>query len=208
MKDMLQNYLLGALACIIVGIALLINPHILTQTLNTAVAVILIACGAIGILGFIISKSKDSKNDKSFLSLLVSAVILVCGIYLLKHTDLLEKLVMICLGLYLLCSGIPKLITAVKLRKLRPESWLTPFITSAATVALGTVMLFMPGNTTEAIMRIAAVILIVGGTVNFMSGFTGTRVYDKIRKDIQYSGGKGTDKKDAHDDDKKNAIDV
>ena len=43
MKSMLKNYSLGALACIVLGVALVIRPHIITDVLNTALGVILIA---------------------------------------------------------------------------------------------------------------------------------------------------------------------
>ena len=57
----MTNYLLGAVACIVLGIALLIDPLIITDVLGKALGVIFIVWAVIGILGFFISRSRGGE---------------------------------------------------------------------------------------------------------------------------------------------------
>lgn len=204
---MLENYVLGALACIVMGVALIINPHIITDILNTAIGVILIVWAVLGIVRFIASHAREAENASVF-SLFANLVILAAGIYVFINTDLLEKIVMLALGFYLICSGIPKIITAVKIKSLDSERWLLPLITSVATTLFGLVIVFAPTKISGTFMTIAGIILTAAGVSNFISGFSATRVYDKLEKDVRYSRGRGRDTRDTSAQDKANAIDV
>lgn len=204
---MLENYALGALACIVMGIALIIDPHIITDILNTAIGVILIVWAVLGIVRFIASHARGSENASVF-SLFANLVILAAGIYVFINTDLLEKIVMLALGFYLICSGIPKIITAVKIRSLDSDHWLLPLIMSVATTLFGLVIVFAPTKISGTFMTVAGFILTAAGVSNFISGFTATRVYDRLEKDVKYSRGKGRDTRDTSAQDKANAIDV
>lgn len=207
MKDMLENYALGALACIVMGVALIINPHIITDILNTAIGVILIVWAVLGIVRFIASHARNAENASVF-SLFANLIILAAGIYVFINTDLLEKIVMLALGFYLICSGVPKIITALKIRSLDSDRWLLPLITSAATTLFGLVIVFAPTKISGTFMTIAGIILTAAGVSNFISGFSATRVYDKLEKDVRYSRGRGRDTRDTSAQDKANAIDV
>lgn len=183
MKDMLSNYVLGAIACIVMGIALIVQPHIITDVLNTAVGVILIVWAVIGIIRFIMSKAKDSaSSDKGIMSLLGNIILLAGGIYVFINTSLLETVAMSALGLYLLFSGVPKLIDSVQLRNISPK-WKTPLITSALTVILGLAVLLMPRLIAGEIMRLVGVVLVGAGITCFISGNSASGILKKHERD-------------------------
>lgn len=183
MKDMLSNYVLGAIACIVMGIALIVQPHIITDVLNTAVGVILIVWAVIGIIRFIMSKAKDSaSSDKGIMSLLGNIILLAGGIYVFINTSLLETVAMSALGLYLLFSGVPKLIDSVQLRNISPK-WKTPLITSALTVILGLAVLLMPRLIAGEIMRLVGVVLVGAGIACFISGNSASGILKKHERD-------------------------
>lgn len=205
---MLKNYVLGALACIVMGVALIVNPHIITDVLNTAIGVILIAWAAVGILRFVFSRANDTDGSVGFFSLISNIIILIAGIYVFINTSLLEKIVMLALGLYLLFSGIPKIIASFRIKKMSEDGWLLPMVTAAASTLLGALIVCSPTKVSGAFMRFIGVALAIAGAVSFISGFSGTRMYEKLEKDIRYSGGRGRDTKDTSAEDKANAIDV
>jgi uncharacterized membrane protein HdeD (DUF308 family) len=205
---MLGNYVLGALACIVMGIALIINPHIITDVLNTAVGVILIAIGALGVLKYISSKASDRPEDVSVFSLLANLVVLAGGVYIFLNTSLLEKIVMLALGFYLLCSGIPKIISSVKIKNAGSDSWKLPLTTSVLTTLFGAALVIAPTKVSGTVMRGVGVVLVIAGVVNFISGFTATKLYKQLEKDVKFSGGRGRDTASAHEYDKQRAIDV
>ena len=207
MKDMLENYVLGALACIVMGIALIVNPHIITDILNTAVGVILIVWAVMGILRFIAARVREDGGSSVF-SLFGNLILLAAGVYVFINTDLLEKIVMFALGFYLLCSGIPKIITAFKIKSAAPDRWILPLVTSLITTLFGALIVFAPTKVSGTFMTVVGVILTVAGISNFISGFSATRAYDNLEKEVRYSKGRGRDTKDTTAEDKAIAIDI
>ncbi|MCD8095445.1 MAG: DUF308 domain-containing protein [Ruminococcus sp.] len=209
MKEMLSNYVLGSLLCLVMGIALIIEPHILTEVVGVAIGVILIVIAAIGLIRFFVSFSKE-KDERTvgILSLLESILILAAGIYVLIDTSLIEKIVMLVLGFYLACAGLPKIFDSIKIKRMGSPNWIVPLVTSVVTVVLGIVMIVIPVKTTEAIMRIVGIVLAVSGAVCFVSGFTATSTFKKLEKELEFSGGKGRDPRDTHKEDKENAVDI
>lgn len=180
MKKMLSNYALGSLACIVMGVALIINPHIITDVLNTALGVILIVWASVGILRFIIAKSKGS-DDAGIFSLFGDLILLAAGIYVFVNTSLLETIAMTALGLYLLCSGLPKLINSFKLKRISPQ-WKTPLISSGVTALLGIAVLIMPNFIAGRLMRLVGVILAIAGFSGFISGSSSAGIQKKYER--------------------------
>lgn len=208
MKQFMKNYSLGALACMVMGIALIIDPHIITDVLNTAVGVILIAWAAFGLVNFLISRTSDRKEKLSIFSLFSNLIILAAGIFVFVNTDLLEKIVMLALGFYLLFTGLPKVFTAFKIKKSSPDRWLLPLITSLASTVLGAVIIIAPTTVSGNFMRFAGFILAAAGIVCFISGLSTAKYLKQVSEDIKYKKGKMKDNRDTYAEDKANAVDV
>lgn len=180
MKKMLSNYALGSVACIVMGVALIIDPHIITDVLNTALGVILIVWASVGILRFIAVKAKGG-DDAGFFSLCGDIILLAAGIYVFINTSLLETVAMTALGLYLLCSGLPKLINSFKLKQISPQ-WKTPLVSSAVTALLGLLVLIMPNLIAGKLMRLVGVLLAVAGVSGFVSGSSSAGIRKKYER--------------------------
>ncbi len=210
MKSMLKNYSLGALACIVLGVALVIRPHIITDVLNTALGVILIAWAIFGIMSYIFSRVRGGE-ERSIFSLFSEVILLIAGIVVLSNKSLLETAVMIALGLYLMCSGFTKLGTSLSVKRAGADGWQLPMITAVVTLALGIFVLISPTVIAGGFMRVIGVILALAGAVSFVSGFSASRAYshlEELEKDIRYKSGRGRDDRDTHAEDKANAIDI
>ncbi len=190
MKQMFKNYSLGALACIVFGAALIIDPHIITDVLNTAVGVLLIAWAAIGILGFIASRSSDSDDRRGVFSLVSNVIMLLLGVYVFVNPKLLETIVMAALGIYLLCSGIAKLASALHIKKYSTDRWLLPLITAVISTVMGAFIIAAPTLISGSIMFLLGILLVIAGVVSFVSGFTAARELKKIMKELDPDGGK------------------
>ncbi len=195
MKKMLKNYSLGALACIVMGVALMINPHIITDVLNTAVGVLIIAWAAVGIIGFIASRSSDSRERQSVFSLVGDVIMLLLGVYVFVNPKLLETIVMTALGIYLLCSGISKLASALHIKKYGNDRWLLPLITAVISTLMGGFIIAAPTLLSGSIMFIVGVVLTIAGIVNFVSGFSAARELKKLMRELDPDGGKPAKKK-------------
>ena len=190
MKSFLKNYTLGSLACCVMGIALLINPHIITDVLNTALGVILIVWGAFGVVKVIAEMIADSDRKTDIISLLGNLALIAGGIYVFNHTDLLERILMAVLGVYLICSGLPKLFDSLRIKSAMDDKWKQPFFTSLLTVLLGLVVLIVPAFIPNMVMRVVGVLLLAGGIGNFIGGYSSMRVLKNIKENAVYKRGK------------------
>ncbi|SDA14273.1 Uncharacterized membrane protein HdeD, DUF308 family [Ruminococcus sp. YE71] len=169
MKKMMQNYSLGAAACIVMGIALIIKPDMIGQVLNSIVGTVLIVWAAFGVLRFIMSRASDSDSRVGIMSLLGNIALLAGGIFVLVNERFLERAVMCTLGVYLIFSGVPKLFEAVSLKKYT-DSWKKPMVSSLLTVVFGTLVLVMPLFIIDGVMRLLGVALTAAGIFSFVSG--------------------------------------
>ncbi len=179
---MLQNYSLGAAACIVMGIALIIKPDIIGQVLNSIVGTVLIVWAAFGVLRFIMSKASDSGSEVGFLSLLGNLALLAGGIYVLVNERLLERALMCTLGVYLLCVGLPKLLESFSLKKYT-ESWKKPMVSSLLTVVFGALVLIMPLFIIDGVMRLLGIALTAAGIFSFVSGRTTSVIKRKYKSE-------------------------
>ena len=187
-----KNYTVGSLACIIAGIILLIDPHIITNLLNSVVGILLIVWGALGVLGFIIAKSRKD-GGASIISLFGSLALVFCGIFVFSHKNLLETLLMFALGIFLVSSGVPKLIAASELRNRGVDGWTAPFMTSCITTLLGIVIIISPALLPGIFMSVAGALLLIGGIGNFIGGHTEGKMrstLSKVEKNREYRRGK------------------
>lgn len=190
MKEFFKNYTLGSLVCCAIGAALLINPHIITDVLNTAIGIILIVWGVFGAAKCLSGHSASDDGDINIFSLLGSIALIGGGVYVFRHTDLLEKVLMAVLGVYLICSGLPKLIDSLNIRKELGEKWKKPLVTSVITVILGIVVLIIPALLPNLVMRLLGGLLLAGGIGNFIGGHSSSRVLRGIREEHEYKRGK------------------
>lgn len=192
MKGIVKNYTLGSLVCIIAGIVLLIDPHIVAKLLGGVIGVILILWGALGIAGFFVAK-KTGSDGASVISLLGSAALVLCGIVVLSRKTLIETLFMFAVGIFLVSSGIPKVLAALDLKNRDVEGWTAPFFTSCLTTLLGIVIIISPALLPGIFMTVAGALLLVGGIGNFLGGFSSGKLKDqlsRVEKDISYRKGK------------------
>lgn len=179
MKQMFKNYSLGAAACIVLGIALLVNPRIITDVISIAIGVIMIVWAAVGIVRFIASRSSDSAVQLSVISLIGYVILAGVGIFILTNPGFILYTLMLTFGVYLVFSGFSKLMEAFKIRKQTADDYKLPLITAALTLVLGIVMCVSPTFISDGIMRVIGVILIIAGAVNFISGASVSSVVKK-----------------------------
>lgn len=106
-----KSYILGGILTIF-GIIFLISPQGTFESIVLAAGIILIAYAVLGIISAILNK-----NPYATYSVSGSAITLIFGIILSSHTEEAVKLIPVLLGIWLLTSGITKLVIASKFTK-------------------------------------------------------------------------------------------
>lgn len=190
MKDFMKRFSPGSLICCAAGVLLLVNPHIITDLLNTVIGVVLIALGVLWAAGLLMNKQPEQPLSEIILPLLGSIALTVGGFYVLRHMGLLERVLMLALGIYLLCSALPKLIESLRTKKSGGSGWEKSAVTSAATVILGVVAIAIPAFLPAFVMKTLGVLLILGGIGNFISGLSSSKLFRDMKLDYEYRKGK------------------
>jgi len=158
------------------------------------VGTVLIVWAAFGILRFIMSKASDSGAKVGLLSLLGNLALLAGGIYVLANDRLLERVVMCTLGVYLLCTGLPKLLESLAMKQYT-DAWKKPMISSLLTVVFGALVLIMPLFIIDGVMRLLGAALTAAGVFSFVSGRSTSVIRKKHEKGSARDGKKVIDVK-------------
>ena len=162
LKDFLRREF-GSVAMIVFGALLLFEPDFGSAALSALLGWGLVAAGAIGLLVSILSKPRLSNG-----AILVSAVILILGIYLLDHPLMLAKVLGIAVGAVLLKFGMSNWMDAKAVQK-AGGPYRGPLLISSAMNVIGLTLILSPMSTSRVIMTLAGAFLIATGIGNIVS---------------------------------------
>lgn len=162
LKDFLRTEF-GSIAMIVFGGVLLFNPDFGSAALSSVLGWGLVASGAIGLLVSILSRPRLSNS-----AIIVSAIILVLGIYLLDHPLMLAKVLGIALGAILLKFGLGNWMEAKAVQK-AGGPYLGLLFFSTAMNVIGITLILFPMSTSRVVMTLAGVFLIATGIGNIIN---------------------------------------
>ena len=158
MKKTKINMIVSMLIMIAVGIFLLIRPG---DTLTTAVRIFgiaLLVLGAVGVVSQLLQK-----DDRSVISLIISAVEAVVGIIIIASPAFVVSLFPIVVGVIVALYGLSDLITALNMKKADIGSWKLALILAVITIILGVILFANPFKTMSTLVRIIGVVLVYKG---------------------------------------------
>jgi uncharacterized membrane protein HdeD (DUF308 family) len=171
-KKLLGNYWILSIFCIVLGIALIINPTFFIGAVGYVVGGMLVAYGAIRLIGYFASDNSPS-------GLVVGIIFCAAGVFIIVRPDFIPKVVAIICGLYMSVSGISNLQDALNLRKQGVENWTVSGIPAIITLVVGLILLFNPIAPAKIATMILGGALLVSGLSNIV-GCTSAGI--KLRK--------------------------
>lgn len=143
------------IAGIIAGVLLLLRP---AATLNSVMKILgwgLIAAGASEAVSSFLS------GKKTLSDYITSAAFVLGGIVVLLISRKVGRILSVAIGIFLLVSGIYKLIGAFGLKNGRSSAWIAPMVMAGISIAFALFMLIYPAQFTGIILRILGVMILV-----------------------------------------------
>lgn len=173
-KKVFRNYLLICLLSIALGIALVIEPTLLTKLFSYTLGGISLGFGVYNIVMYFV------KDQEGMVFLMIRGLILAfIGIFLIVRPDFIPRMISTAFGIYMLVNGVIGLTNATEIKRSGDAEWQFPMISAGITFVLGFVICINPMLPVKAAMTVLGVCLIISGASNLFSSFTSR---SKLRK--------------------------
>ena len=166
---MFMNILKGVFVAL-AGILLLLFPTESLYTITIYLGIAMVCYGAFTIIAFFVSRSKDnteqsekSKNQGKIVSLLIGAIVLVCGTVALVKPELVVQFFPRLVSAFIIAAGILSVANAIAKRK-ESDGWIHLFAIAVATVILGGIILIRPFDEVSIVRILGTVLLYLGAS--------------------------------------------
>lgn len=192
LKKLFRNYMLLSSICIILGIALIVDPGFFTHAISYTIGGLSIGVGVVNILRFV---TKGEEREQFTSSLFRGIVLCVIGIFLIAKPDFIFNVISFAFGFYMLFSGIVSITDSVDIKN-GGGNWVPSLVLSLLTSVLGMVILLNPLAPVNLAVRLLGIALLVSGVTNLMSSLSGNYQLKSIEKQVKKSAKSITDKDD------------
>lgn len=179
-KKVFRSYWILSIFCVVLGIALIIDPNFFTDAIGYVIGGLFAAFGAVELIRYFVMGRDDPAYYSS--SLIRGILLAAIGIFIIIRPDFIPKVIAIVCGLYMLISGIVNIQDSLNLRRAGVESWNVSCISAAVTTLVGILLLFDPLILGEAAMIVLGVALLVSGVTNIFGCFTASSKLKKVKK--------------------------
>ena len=155
----------GSIALIVLGLVLLLFPDFGSSTVAVILAWILMIGGSAGLLIGVLSWPAFG-----FGTMIGSGLVLVAGIYILRHPLSLASILGVLLGVLLTAQGLGALGDVLRLRR-GGGLWVPGLVLSILTMVFGLILIFSPLTSSRIVMTVVGLVLIVFGAGNLYTHF-------------------------------------
>ncbi|MCR5546064.1 MAG: DUF308 domain-containing protein [Lachnospiraceae bacterium] len=162
LKSIRLHITISALACVIMGVVFLIWPSQVTNLIAYVVGALLVAIGAIQVVSKIINEENRSSG------LLVGALILIIGIWIIVHPQTAVSLIPIVIGVVLVVSGVQELSLAFTAKNVDSSSWGWMIAGAVLTIVFGIICVCVAFNIVTIAMRLLGLFLIYDGVSSML----------------------------------------
>ncbi len=154
-KSFFTNSLVYALASIVLGILMLIMQGAMVSLIVKVFAVVLIAYGAVTLVGYFTNKGR-----KSTTSLGIGILAVCAGVFFLIFPEVIINLFPIIVGVMVVLEGVTNVVGAFRGRK---KNWFINIIIGVLIIAVGLFLIFRAGTVIDVVVIIAGIALIING---------------------------------------------
>ena len=178
LSKLFRNYWILSVFCMVLGAALIADPHFFTKSISWVIGGLFAAYGIVFLIKYFINSAQEN-----FGADLVKGVILIAiGVFIIVRWEFIPNVIAIFTGFYMLISSVISLQSNLRVKKAGIDGWQTGALFSALTLAAGCVLIFNPLMGVSFAMTVLGVALLVSGIANVISCFGASRRLNKIMK--------------------------
>lgn len=156
----------AAVLGILLGLFLLLFPGAQMIQIVYAIGILLIVAGIISIVRYFMTESYRRLNCYTFSA---GALMVVLGICALLRAEIVSSYLIICLGIWLLASGVIKLQNALDLEAMKDKAWWVILLLAVAVMICGAVVLLNPFADRNDLNFFTYIMLVADGALSLFS---------------------------------------
>ena len=181
-KALKWRSLIVAFSAILLGLLFILTPQTSADVICYVAGILLLASGIAAVISYLAS----GRLFGSY-ALVSGIVLLVCGVFCLLRPEIIQGLLTVLFGVFLVIDGMMTLQDGVDCARARLAGWWVPVLLGAATTALGCVVLF---GKVDSIMLLAGISLIVDGVFDLIVTFAFSKRIRTAREKLRmYANG-------------------
>ncbi|WP_196808090.1 HdeD family acid-resistance protein [Butyrivibrio sp. AE3006] len=158
------NFLVDAIALIVLGAVLIFLPGASLTLLTKVIGGVVLAAGVLSIVGSLVSKNQNVLTKNS--SIGFGIVIAVVGIWIFINPHFFEAIIPVIAGVIMLFSGLLNLGESLSLARNHYGNWWFALILAILTVGAGAFLLFNPLKSMAYIVQIIGASFLYNGVSN------------------------------------------
>ena len=136
-KALKWRSLIVAFSAILLGLLFILTPQTSADVICYVAGILLLASGIAAVISYLAS----GRLFGSY-ALVSGIVLLVCGVFCLLRPEIIQGLLTVLFGVFLVIDGMMTLQDGVDCARARLAGWWVPVLLGAVTIALGCVVLF------------------------------------------------------------------
>ena len=159
-QDMKQNYFVNAVIMVVLGLVLVIWPHILGVMLCYVLGGALILMGIIQLIGFLRSERLGFYNK---FSMLMGIVLILLGIWICTQPRIVLSIIPVIVGIIVLLHGLMDIQYTLDIKRTGNTKWWIALIAALLTLGVGLMLVFNPFTAYEISMILLGIAMLYDG---------------------------------------------
>ncbi|MDE5700143.1 MAG: DUF308 domain-containing protein [Lachnospiraceae bacterium] len=185
-QDMKQNYFINAVIMVILGLVLVIWPHILGVMLCYLLGGALILMGIIQLISFLRGERLGLYNK---FSMLMGIVLVLLGIWICTQPRIVLSIIPVVVGIIVLLHGLMDIQYTLDIKRAGSTKWWIALIAAILTLVVGLLLVFNPFTAYEiSMILLGAAMLYDGGSDLVLLAFSYLAQRDTDRRIREFKG--------------------
>ena len=160
LQDMKHNYFINAVIMVILGIVLVIWPHILGVMLCYLLGGALIVMGVFQLISFLRGERLGFYNK---FVMMMGIVLVLLGIWICAQPRIVLSIIPVVVGIIVLIHGLMDIQYTLDIKKAGSEKWWIALIAAALTLIVGLLLMLNPFTAYEITMVLLGVAMLYDG---------------------------------------------
>lgn len=159
-QDMKQNYFINAIIMVILGLILVIWPHILGVILCYVLGGALVLMGAFQLIGFVRGERLGFYNK---FNMIMGIVLVLLGIWICTKPHIVLSIIPVVVGIIILIHGLMDIEYTLDIKKTGNDKWWISLIAAGITLVLGLLLVLNPFTAYEVTMFLIGLVMLYDG---------------------------------------------
>ena len=163
-QDMKHNYFVNAVIMVLLGLVLVIWPHILGVLLCYLLGGALIVMGVFQLISFLRGERLGFYNK---FVMMMGIVLVLLGIWICAQPRIVLSIIPVVVGIIVLIHGLMDIQYTLDIKKAGSEKWWIALIAAALTLIVGLLLVLNPFTVYEITMVLVGVAMLYDGGSDF-----------------------------------------